>query len=828
MSYRPFNAKAMRVVSFVIALMAIAVLLLPGGPLYGQEAIVTIYHVENDEGPVTTLSATDPEGVMPPMIWSLVTAVSAGIDADDIEDAEDFKISDAGVLTFAIGDDEDPPDFEDPQGGMPANNEYRVVVQASDGGKTQAVSYFKVVVLVTDEEETGKVTWTVDPDGTDTAEGPQPLRQFQDGAALAASVTDPDRTPSDADGDAIPAAGINWKWYRGSDVIAGQTGPSYTVTAADVGKRIKVVATYTDRRGTGKSAELVSSHPVKQARANNADPEFSPTAVTRTVAENTAAGMNIGSPVAATDDDDTVLTYSLGGEEDGASFDIDAATGQLMTKADLDYETKLSYSVAVTATDPSGAATDPVATVTINVTAMNEKPTFTAGTMGMADDHAENATSLVIATYAANDREGGNVTLSLMGDDAALFELAGDTESGTNVSQELSFKEKPDFEMPGDDNGDNIYEVTVVASDGSNEAMLSVTVKVTDAEEAGKVTLSTQDARIGNPITASVEDSDGGITDVEWQWHQVAATGDVMLTDDTEIDDATDDTYTPVDDDDNMRLLAMASYTDRTYVVTDPFIGNDDASATMFTNTARSMVTTVVRDDPANKAPEFSESATQRFVLENSEAGMPIGLVVEAEDNDAGQMLTYSLGGADKASFAIDPVDVDGKVGGQIRTKAALDHEMKDRHTVTVTATDSSGEANDSDTITVTIHVIDLDEGPEIDGPTTTVEIAENDEGPVTTLSATDPEGVMPPMIWSLVTAVSAGIDADDIEDAEDFKISDAGVLTFAIGDDEDPPDFEDPQGGMPANNEYRVVVQASDGGKTQAGQLLQGSRLGH
>ena len=103
--------------------------------------------------------------------------------------------------------------------------------------------------MVTDEEETGKVTWTVDPDGTDSAVGPQPLRQFQDGAALAASVTDPDGAPIDADGDAIPAAGINWKWYRGSDVIAGQTGPSYTVTAADVGKRIKVVATYTDRRG---------------------------------------------------------------------------------------------------------------------------------------------------------------------------------------------------------------------------------------------------------------------------------------------------------------------------------------------------------------------------------------------------------------------------------------------------------------------------------------------------------------------------------------------------------------------------------------------------
>ena len=33
------------------------------------------------------------------------------------------------------------------------------------------------------------------------------------------------------------------------------------------------------------------------------------------------------------------MTYTLGGD-DMASFDIDAATGQLMTKDALDYETK--------------------------------------------------------------------------------------------------------------------------------------------------------------------------------------------------------------------------------------------------------------------------------------------------------------------------------------------------------------------------------------------------------------------------------------------------------------------------------------------------------
>ena len=91
------------------------------------------------------------------------------------------------------------------------------------------------------------------------------------------------------------------------------------------------------------------------------------------MAENTAAGENIGAPVAATDDDagDT-LTYTLGGA-DAASFDIEDTTGQLMTMAALDYEnpadadTDNAYEVTVTASDGNTAA-DATIAVTITVT----------------------------------------------------------------------------------------------------------------------------------------------------------------------------------------------------------------------------------------------------------------------------------------------------------------------------------------------------------------------------------------------------------------------------------------------------------------------------
>ena len=124
---------------------------------------------------------------------------------------------------------------------------------------------------------------------------------------------------------------------------------------------LRATASYTDKHGSGKSAMKVSSSVMPE----NTAPAFSSETTTRMVEENTAAGTNIGDPVAATDADNDTLAYALSGT-DAASFDIDSASGQIMTKADLDHEAKDTYTVMVTATDPDGE-TDSV-TVTINVT----------------------------------------------------------------------------------------------------------------------------------------------------------------------------------------------------------------------------------------------------------------------------------------------------------------------------------------------------------------------------------------------------------------------------------------------------------------------------
>ena len=120
--------------------------------------------------------------------------------------------------------------------------------------------------------------------------------------------------------------------------------------------------------GDGEWSASVTNTPVApnsgQDVTSNVDPVFTEGArTTRSVSESVAPGTDIGAPVEATDADDDTLTYTLGGP-DAESFDIDASTGTANDKAALDASTKSSYTVEVTATDPSDAS----ATITVIIT----------------------------------------------------------------------------------------------------------------------------------------------------------------------------------------------------------------------------------------------------------------------------------------------------------------------------------------------------------------------------------------------------------------------------------------------------------------------------
>ena len=91
-------------------------------------------------------------------------------------------------------------------------------------------------------------------------------------------------------------------------------------------------------------------------------------------------------------------------------------------------------------------------------------------------DYAIDENSSDVATFQATDAEGDNITYSISGDDASLLSI----ESSSGV---LSFQSSPDFENPRDSNIDNIYQVTIVASDGQLSTSLGTTISVNDVFE---------------------------------------------------------------------------------------------------------------------------------------------------------------------------------------------------------------------------------------------------------------------------------------------------------------------------------------------------------
>ena len=565
---------------------------------------------ENSASRVATYSATDPEGGT--ITWSLLGADNGVLSLDS-----------NGYLTF-----DEPPDFE------ARSNIYRVTVRASDGSIAAELG---VTITVTNREEPGTVTLSA----------VQPQVETQLTATLA-----------DSDG----VLSVTWQWYRASSpgssgtAITNATSRFYTPVAADVGNYLRAVASCTDGHGSGKTAPAVTQNRVRAKPPPNRAPEFPSTETgNRSVPENTPARRNIGAPVAATDDDNDTLTYAISGS-DADAFEIDERSGQLRTKEALDHETGPVRSVTVTATDPSGDS-DTIG-VTITIENVDETPDVTGETRIDYDE----GTNTTVATYTATDPDGKGIGWSLSGTDGGDFSIAAGF---------LSFGAEPDYEEPSDSNRDNVYQVTIEASeesDGTSSGRLSVTVRVTNVEEPGTLQPSTSDPRLGQRMTVDLVDPDGGVSVGEWKWER-----STDRTNWSAVSGANSGSYTPVREDVGKYLRVTAIYRDRQ--------GSGKSAQSASTNIVR-------------VGPVFSSGSATRSVRVDAPLGSEVRGPVQATHPDD-EDLTYSLSGPDAACFAIESTT------GQLLNYSS-NSEEKRPYTVIVTARDQSGVAT---SITVEIYV---------------------------------------------------------------------------------------------------------------------------
>ena len=681
---------------------------------------VTIKVTDEDEKPVPddTITTRD-ENVTTPMNNAPVftdgdsttrnVAENTGVGVN-IGSAVSATDTDGHTLTYSLdGTDAASFSIDSSSGQLQASTaldyetktSYSVTITVSDGNLTDSIA---VTINVTDVDETPANNTPAFSAGDSTTRtiAENTGSGVNIGSAVSATDADDDTLTYSLGGTDAATFNIDSTsgQLRTSASLDYETKPSYTVTI-----------TVSDGNGGSDSITVtINITDVDETPSNNA-PTFSDSSTTRTIAENTGSGVNIGSAVSATDADDDTLTYSLGGT-DAATFNIDSTSGQLRTSASLDYETKPSYTVTITVSDGNGGS-DSI-TVTINITDVDETPSNNAPTFSDSSTTrtiAENTGSGVNigSAVSATDADDDTLTYSLGGTDAATFNI--DTAIGQlKTSASLDYETK------------SAYKITIIASDGSLTDSINVTINVTNVNEApvfSNGTTTTRaiaenvgaDINIGTVVAATDVDS----TNLTYS---LAGTDAVAFSIDTKTG--------------QLKTKATLDYETKTsYTVT--ITVSDGSHTDIITVTIN---VTNLDETPSNNAPVLTDGdSTTRSIAENSTSGTNIEAAIAATDAD-NNTLAYLLSGTDAAAFAIDSTT------GQLKTSAALDHETKASYTVTVTVSD--GTATDS--ITVTITVTDANEAPVFaDGSGITLSIAENTAtgnniGSTSTLSATDPD----------------------------------------------------------------------------------------
>ena len=601
---------------------------------------------------------------------------------------------------------------------------------------------------------------------------------------------------------------------------------SYTPRESDARMYLRVTATYKDGHGTDDpftdgvdeavetvsavsgSAVLVADYTNMAPIFPDQDPDTAGPQVDqeREISEGAEAGDPVGDPVVASDigadGNEETLFYELldvGGNNHDEFFVIDSGSGQISVDddAELDFDAGAKeFKVMVKATDPGNDASE--ISLTITVINVDEDPvmdeaTATAGlTTKKVDEINSTAVSPTfdrsIATYTATDQEdpsGNSLTWSLSGADSSKFEL--DTNTGSSV--QLSLNRDVDYENTGDSGNNKDFNVRLTVKDsGNNTDTRDVTVEITNVEETGTITIFNRQPEVGTSLRATASDPDNFVGSVTYRW----ATSPNSSGPWNPISGARSQNYTPRASDasseantDRVFLRVTATYRDA--------LGSEEV-------TIEDMSEERVKpgDPDGNQSPVFTggnptdkvdevvhADADELLTAETLVTGATL-VVTDDVDGGLGQdLLTYTLGGSDRAHFRINPVT--SGVDIYLLQGTPIDHEKKSKYTATVTATDPS---NRSTTATVTVNVDDEDEAPvfsQAPASSGSVGFPENSDQAVTTLKASDPEGSN--IQWTV-----------DATSADTFSI-DGGVLRF-----KSVPDFETP---LPL---YSVTVTASDG----------------
>jgi hypothetical protein len=688
---------------------------------------------------VATIAATDADNAT--LNYGIAGGADAALFAIDAQ---------TGLLSFLSAPDREAP------GDAGANNVYNVTVSVSDGAKsdTQALS-----ITVLNSEEAPVISSN---GGGGTAAISVAENQF---AVTTVAASDPE-------GKALSYAisgGADASWFAINSVTGALSfvaAPDHEQPADSGGNNVyDVVVSASDGTFSDTQALSITVGNVNEGVAITSGASAS-------AEENGTAVMT----VTAQDLDGDSVSFAISGGADSALFAVDSATGELRFLAAPNFEAPADadgdnvYQVEVSASDGSLSTSK---SLSVTVTNENEAIAFVSGGGGdqASVTIAENSGNVM--ALLAVDPEGATPLYGIAGGaDAALFML-------DPVTKALRFKALPNFEAPGDADGDNVYEVVVGTTDGQTFDYQTISVTVANFYEgisfgASEIELSAEENSSQVGVVAAVSGDGNPLS------YTITGGEDSPL---FSIDPATGalsfieapDFEAPPGGHHEYRVRVTAS---------DPVFG-----------TSSSVYVTVVLGNVDEGVVLTSYEGDESVALSLAENGAQVGQV-EAWDLDGGQVSYAIVGGADAARFAIDSSTgiLSFASGALPDFEAPADSGGDNVYDVTVAATAGA----DSVTQAFAVTIVNANDGIFItsNGGYNSVGLT-FDEGvsQVTTVVANDPDGATP------VYSITGG------NDASFFTIDSAtGVLRFI-----EAPDYETPLDSY-ATNIYVVIVTASDG----------------
>ena len=455
------------------------------------------------------------------------------------------------------------------------------------------------------------------------------------------------------------------------------------------------------------------------------------------------------------------LSYSLGGA-DAAALSV-SNSGVITFNAPPIFETKAIYNITISVSDGMETASQ---ALTINIQNTNTPPSF--NNFSNVVSFNENSSGTVTTISATDNDSGANLIFSLGGPDASALSISN--------SGEITFNSPPDYEAK------NQYVITVTASDGIESASQTLNINIQDINDSPTINglvspISFLENSLSDIVTVNASDQDASAN------LTYSLSGpDATSTDPSQISLLISDTgvitfSSPPDYEGKSTYNLTVSVSDGISTVSQPLtinIQNINEAPSIEGLVISSPSTTIYTDPQSTLYGDISTVSLNENVTENA-----ISIIVSDLDS-AESSLIYTLSGADAADMTISN-------SGNISFNVAPNYETKNQYVINLSISD--GVLTTSQPLT--INILDVNDGPVINGLASTFSYVENSTADVVTLNVTDEDTALSDLTYSLS---GAGADATEL------SISSTGVITF-----NSPPDFE-------VKNQYVIMAIVSDG----------------